>query len=120
MPHEHKLTKIKEGVSFDCDTGFLVLENTSPTTIEVAGVNLYPGNQAWYCGTDEKVEKAIKNNKLTIVENNDGKTKIKKVISVVNKEKLLEETSVTVAETEAKESVQLSSSEETIASLDKQ
>jgi hypothetical protein len=120
MPHEHKLTKIKEGVSFDCDTDFVILENTSPSTIELAGVNLYPGNQAWYCGGDERVEKAIKDSKLTIVENKDGKTKMKKTITVVNKEKLIEETSVTVAETEAKESVQLSSSEETIASLDEQ
>jgi len=120
MPHEHKLTKIKEGVSFECDADFLVLENTSLNTVDVGHVNLYPGNQAWYCGSDERVERAIKDNRLTVVESKEGKTKMKKVITVVNKEKLLEETSVTVAETEAKESVQLSSSEETIASLDEQ
>ena len=112
MPHEHKLTKIKKDNSFECDTSFMILINVYSGTILIAGVNLYPGDKAWYCQKNEKVERLIKENKLKIVETHEGKPKIKKI-----KEEKFEESSVTVAETEAKASVQWDSSEDIIAPL---
>lgn len=110
MAHEHKLEKIKSGSSFDCDSAYLILENVSNRTIVVAGVSLYPKDRAWYCSSNDKVDKFIKDNKLKVVETHQAKPKTRKI-----KEEKLEESSLTVADTESEASVQLSSSEDDIA-----
>lgn len=110
MAHKHGLQKMKNDSSFDCDGSYSVLQNASNRTVSAGGVNLYPGDKAWYCGEDAKVDKLVKGNVLKVVEKGSSKPKYKK-----SKEDKSEETSATVAYTEGEPSVQLGSSEDDVA-----
>ena len=110
MTHEHKLQKIKDSSSFDCDGSYVVLENSAGRTIMAGGVNLFPKDRAWYCGSNEQVDKLIQSKALKVVEEHSAKPKPRKA-----KEEKSEETSSTVADTDSIESVQLGSSAEDIA-----
>ena len=110
MSHKHGLQKIKKETSFECDGSYSVLKNVSTRTVSAGGTNLYPGDTAWYCGENEKIDKLIKENVLKIVEQVSPKPKYKKL-----KEDKSEETSSTVAYPEGEASVQLGLSEDDVA-----
>lgn len=110
MAHKHGLQKMKNDFSPECDGAYSIIQNASGTTVSAGGVNLYPGDKAWYCGEDAKVNKLIKSNVLKVVEKGSSKPKYKK-----SKEDKSEETSATVAYTEGEPSVQLGSSEDDVA-----
>lgn len=110
MAHNHGIKKIKKDSSFDCDAAYVVLQNVSNRTIYAGGSSLFPGDKAWYCGSDEKIEKLVKQNVLKTIEQAASKPKPKKV-----KEEKSEETSATVADVDSEASVQLGSSEDDVA-----
>lgn len=110
MAHKHGLQKIKNDTTFSGGDDYVVLKNVSGATVFAGGVNLFPGDTAWYCGKDERVDKLVARKILKTVEVNTPKPKVKK-----QKEEKLEETSATVAEPDGEASVQLGSFEDDVA-----
>lgn len=78
MSHKHGLQKIKKETSFECDGSYSVLKNVSTRTVSAGGTNLYPGDTAWYCGENEKIDKLIKENVLKNCRTRFSKAKIQK------------------------------------------
>jgi hypothetical protein len=112
MTHIHKVEKIKDQTDFDSDgVGYIVVSNVTgrPISIGSPSVNLYPGDKAFSCEDNETILKAIKDNKLNIVESFAPKAKVKKQKQEEQKQ---EETFTTVADSEEQVSVQLGLSDD--------
>ena len=112
MTHIHKVEKIKEQTEFDSDgVGYIVVSNVAgrPVSIGSPSVTLYPGDKAFSCEDNEQVLKAIKGNKLKIVESFAPKAKVRKQKQEEQKQ---EETFTTVADSEEQVSVQLGLSDD--------
>lgn len=112
MTHTHKVEKIKEQTEFDSNgVGYIVVLNVAgrPISIGSPSVTLYPGDKAFSCEDNEKVLKAIKEKKLSIVESFAPKAKVKKQKQEEQKQ---EETFTTVADSEEQVSVQLGLSDD--------
>jgi hypothetical protein len=112
MTHTHKVEKIKEQTEFDSNgVGYIVVLNVAgrPISVGSPSVTLYPGDKAFSCEDNEKILKAIKEKKLSIVESFAYKAKIKKQKQEEQKQ---EETFTTVADSEEQVSVQLGLSDD--------
>jgi hypothetical protein len=113
MTHTHKVEKVKEQTEFDSNSaGYIVVLNISgrPISVGTPSVTLYPGDKAFSCEDNEKVLKAIKDKKLSLLESFAPKTKVKKQKQEEYKEE--EETFTTVADSEEQVSVQLGLSDD--------
>lgn len=112
MAHTHGITKVADGVEFDCQSDYSVLLNVSGRTLVIGSpaISIFPKEKVYFCGENEKIARFIKDNKLKVSEVFAAKAKSKKV-----KEEKSEETPTTVAEPESEVSVQLGSSEDGVA-----